>query len=298
MTRQYDWDKLIKQLKVPTDPRLDVRIEALIEQSKTSNRSRAEGQRRLLHLHSRLIKYAAAAVVLAAVLLSLKAVRDSRPPYYTIRQTVEALNSVSSVQMPVTNCSMGSEMVMLINPQTGRPDHLRLENPDTGDVTITIPGQTYACNREKNEVTLIGRELLSIDLDFKQIFSSIVENKNAIGGEIEILQAFSELADKDVILVNILRKNKTIAGKVLIDPKTRLPMYIGMDAGGQLSYMGPFRYNIDIEKDTFEFSIPSGFKVIDTRPEELKTTDRPELPAGSSKTPYGRHGRVTFEDEE
>lgn len=299
MTVEYDFDNLIKQLKVSTDPRLDVRVESLIEQSKKYNRSQLKESGLFIHLHSHMTKYAAAVILLAAGLISLKFYQNARPSFYTINQTIEALNTVSSVQMPVTN-SMGSEMIMSINPLTGKADRLRMENPDTGEVTITIPGRTYACNQLKNEVTLLPQEMLSLDLNFKRLFSSIVENNDAIGGKIEILHAFSELAGKEVIFVNILRKNRSIAGKVLIDPKSRLPIYIGIDAGGQLSYIGPIRYNVEIEEDTFKFIIPEDAKVIDMLPEDGKKPEQPEPPADSFKkvTPYGRHGRVSFEEEE
>lgn len=300
MNIQYDWDNLIKQLTVPTDPRLDVRIEALLQQTQPSRRTRSRGRGWLMHIPHNRIKYAAAAVFMAAGLAALMLFHEPNPPLYTINQTVEALNTVSSVQMPVTNCSMGSEILMAINPRTGRADRLRMDNPDTGDVTITIPGQTYACSREKKEVTFLPQELLAVNLNFKEIFSSIVNTQKAIGGRIDVRQAFSELAGKEVIFVDILRRNNSIAAKLLIEPKTRLPIYIGMDVGGQLSYMGPIRYNVSLRADTFEFAVPAGYTVTDMRPEDFEEKTEPHPPAEDSSkvTPYGRHGRVTFEEEE
>ncbi|MHC4637476.1 MAG: zf-HC2 domain-containing protein [Planctomycetota bacterium] len=220
-------------------------------------------------MNSRITKLAAAAM--AITVAGIFILTASRPSY-AIAQTVDALSEAQNLRMTITNNSQLAEMLMLINPQTGIADHIRMDKQDTGDVIITIPGQSYIYSKDKNEVTLLGQELLTNDLNFKDVINSLIKQTNASNGHLKITKTFNKLAQQKVVVVTIIRQDESIAGEFLIDPYSKLPIYIGIEAQeGQLSYMGPIEYNINIPEDAFEFTIPKGAKVIDNRSDELKS---------------------------
>lgn len=212
-------------------------------------------------MKSNITKFATAAVLIIAVFIGMNMLNGT--PAYAIEQTVEALKGVSNFRITMKMGPKSVDMLMLINQQTGLADHIRMDAHDSGDVTITIPGQTYIYNKQKNEVTFLPQELLRNDLNFKDVINSVVEQTNAVDGRIEILNKFSDLAGKEVVFVTIIRKDESIAGQFLIDPDTNLPIYLGIDTGGKLNYMGPFEYEVNIPEDAFEFIIPQGAKVTD-----------------------------------
>jgi hypothetical protein len=164
-----------------------------------------------------------------------------------------------------------TELLMLINQQTGLADHIRMDVRDSGDVTITIPDQSYVYSKQKNEVTLLGQELLTNDLNFKDVINSLVRKTGAEGGQVKITKSFNETEQKEMIAARIIRQDESIAGEFLIDPDSNLPVYIGTEGpDGELNYMGPIEYDVELSENAFEFIIPQGAKVIDNRPEELK----------------------------
>ena len=289
-------DKLIKNLKTTASPELDHRIDDLLEQFAPSQFSDSNIWSTIMH--SKITKPIAAAIILAGAFLLLTLFNKTMPTVYAVEQTVKAMQGVRNLRLTISNGPKRMEMVMLINPQTGYADHIRMEAPDSGDVTITIPGQTYIYNKGKNEVTLLGQELLTNDLNFKDVINSVIEQTQATGGQIEILNQYNELAARKVISVTIIRKDDSIAGQFLIDPESNLPVYFGIDASGQLNYMGPIQYNVDIPEDAFEFVIPDGVKVVDNRSEELKSAAVQSPPvdynvletAAALQTAYNGHG--------
>lgn len=286
----------VKELTVAPSPLLDRRIGMLIETHPRAAARRSDG----LLSHALLIKSLAAAVLLVAGLLSTMTLyKKSSPAAYSLRQTVKALGAVRSVQMAVVNDPARSRITMLINPETGRADYVRRQSQETGDVTITIPGQTYAFVKAKNEVTLASKDVSGSSLNFRDFVNSLIYQTRSKGPRIVIFKGYNDLAGTDVVTVSIVRKNKTLAGRLLIDPETKLPIFIAIDSNGQLIYYGPIEYDAKIDDKDFEFVIPEGASVIDTRPEELKNAQRMETQTPDSQkktTPYGRFGRVSFPD--
>lgn len=220
-------------------------------------------------MHHKMVKPIAAAIILIAGFLGLTLFDKTVPTVYAIEQTVEAMRGVKNLRLSMKMGDQQMKMFMVINPQTGLADHIRMD-ADSGDVTITIPGQTYIYNRQQNQVSLLGQELLRNDLNFHDVINSLVEQTNAADGRIEITNQFNDLAGQDVICVTIIRPDDSLAGQFLIAPESRLPIYLGVESGEELTYMGPIEYDVDIADDAFEFVIPEGANVIDNRPEELK----------------------------
>lgn len=285
----------VKELIVAPSPLLDRRIGMLIETHPRTAARRPDG----VLFQPLLIKSLAAAVLLVAGLLcTMPLFKKSPAAAYTVQQTVKALAEVRSVQMAVVNDPARSRITMLINPETGRADHIRRESTDSGDVTITIPGQTYAYVKQNNQVTLTPDELLSSSFNFKDFVNSLIYLSGAKGPRIEILQGYNDLAGTHVITVSIVRKNKTLAGRLLVDPDTKLPVFMGIDADGHLAYYGPIEYNVKTDDHTFEFAVPEGASVDDSRPRELnagRTNAVGTSDEQKKKTPYGRFGRVFFD---
>ena len=223
-------------------------------------------------MHHKITKPIAAAIILAAAFWGLTLFDKTVPTAYAIEQTTEAMRGVKNLRLTMKMGDQQMKMVMMINPQTGITDHIRMD-ANSGEVTITVPGQTYVYNRQQNQVSLLGQELLRNDLNFHDVINSLVEQTNAADGRIDITNQFNDMAEQDVICVTIIRSNESVAGQFLIDPESRLPIYLGVGSGEDLNYMGPIEYDVDIADNAFEFVIPEGANVIDNRPEELKTQD-------------------------
>jgi len=266
-----DIQKLIKQFNI--EPRSEMRSKVLDEASELQRCRKQQNipdtyTRRTI-MKSRMTKFAAAAVIIIAAVIGINVFTGT--PAYAIEQTAEALKSVQSLRMTITNNSQPMELLMWINPQTGLADHIRMDMPNSGDVTIVVPGQSYIYRKQKGEITLLDQEVHTNDLNFKDPINSLIEETNALGGQLIITKSFSELAQQEMIVVTIIRQDESLAGEFLIDPDSTLPIYMGIATEDeQLNYMGPIEYNVDVPEDAFEFTIFEDAKVIDNRPEERK----------------------------
>ncbi len=273
---------LLENMNVTPDPEKDRQmLEAILRaQVQSNNQPPADSKPGIwrIMMHNKLTKPIAAMIIFIAAFLGLTLFEKTLSPVYAVEQTVQAMQAVENLRLTIANGPKQMQMIMRINPQTGYADYIRMDNPDSGNVTITVPGQTYIYNHQKNEVMLLGQEILTNDLNFKDVINSVIEQTQAADGRLEILNQFNELAGKEVISVTIIRKDESMAGQFLIDPETNLPIYFGIDAGGQLNYMGPIEYNVPIPDDAFEFDIPENAAVNDQRPEELKSAAAPGRP--------------------
>lgn len=220
-------------------------------------------------MKSQLLKPVAAVIILAAAFLSLTLLNKTIPQVYAVEQTVKAMQAVKNLKVPLKNGSVRMNMTMIVNPQTGYADRIRMDG-DSGNVTITIPGQTYVYDRQKNQVTLTDQELMRNDLNFHDVINSLIEQTHATDGRVEIINRFSDLTQKEMITVTLIRSDESVAGEFIINPESCLPAYIGIDSGGNINYMGPFEYNVEIAPEMFEFIVPDGAEVIDQRSEASK----------------------------
>ena len=267
-------ENLIKNINDKTQPELDAKIldncfnEMNIQKSFTPIQSR---NIRSIIMHNKIIKPIAAAIIIIAGFFFLTLFDKTVPQVYAIEQTVEALKNVRNLRMSMSMGNQSVKLLMQINQQTGLADHIRMDTMNSGDITITIPNQTYLYKKDKNEVTLLPQELLTNDLNFKDVINSLIEQTGASNGRTEIVKDFDDIAHQKVVRITLFRQDESIAGQFLIDPESNLPLYIGVESNGQLNYMGPIEYNIEISKNVFEFTIPKNAKVIDNRPDELKT---------------------------
>ena len=221
-------------------------------------------------MKSKVTQLAAAAIIIVGVFVGINMFKGT--PAYAVEQTIEALWNIHTLRMETKDVLQSAELLMKINPETGLTDHIRMNKPSTGDIVITIPGQSYMYEKQRNEIQLVGQELLRNDLNFKDPINSLTEQTNASGGRLVIAKEFSETAQRDMIRVTIIRQDESVAGEFLMDPDTKLPIYIGVGAqDGKLNYMGPIEYNVEIPEDTFEFTVYENVTVIDNRPDALKS---------------------------
>jgi outer membrane lipoprotein-sorting protein len=268
-------EQLLKNMNITPDPdRNQQTLDAILgAQAETNQQIPEEVKPQIwrIIMHNKMTKHIVAAMIILAAIFSLVFFEKAVSPAYAVEQTVEALRGVQNLRIKMTSGSKAVELLMLVNQQTGLADRIRMDDRETGDVTITIPDQTYMYNKQKNEVTFLAQKILVNDLNFKDVINSLIEQTHAVGGQLKITNRLDELAGQNVIVVTITRKDSSVAGEFLINPKSNLPIYIGTGTpSGQLNYMGPIEYNVQIAKDAFEFSIPKDAKVTDNRPDELK----------------------------
>ena len=102
-------------------------------------------------MKNRITKFAVAAVVLIAIVLSITIFDNAVTPAYAIEQTIEAMRSISSIHAYCTDWdgSQGEAWVK-INPETGQEEY---NYSDTGNLLIVAtPQSTYYYHKDKNLV--------------------------------------------------------------------------------------------------------------------------------------------------
>lgn len=191
-------------------------------------------------------KYAAAAVIVIAVLLSITFLDKSVTPAYAIEQTIEALSSIRFIHLVhrdqtgmITDerwIELGSNLEQLRYYQKSLPDFLAVED-----------GTTVAMYRnEKNTVVLYHPK------DKRFTIGPIGQFLKSLSNQRLIIDENVEYRGKRAHRVSSLMANQDI----YVDTETFLPI---AGAGLEISYETP-------PEGIFEVVIPDGFVVVDKRP--------------------------------
>jgi len=196
---------------------------------------------------SRLMKFAAAALIIIAVALTITILDKSVTPTYAIEQTVEAFKNVRFLHLIRHNESGQVEDERWIEiGMDGRQVRYRQGKPP-GVFVIEDGESTAVYHNEKNTVVIYDRK----DKQYQWVgeLGKFLENLRQQGRIIEQNTSYrGRLVHK--ILWPMMN------AECYIDPDTKLPIAIG---DTELSYEVP-------RDGTFEIVIPDGYAVVDMRP--------------------------------
>ena len=151
-----------------------------------------------------------------------------------------------------------------------KPNMLKMESevPEVGRmVTVSDGKRIYSYNVGKNEVMIMEMsEEMRRQQDMQQIDKAVEEFlKNY-----DILPAGMEkIAGRDCQIVDLKPKDAALFGKarLWVDTETWLPLKQEMEISGMKTSMvyKNIQYNVDIPDSTFQFQIPPGAKVKESR---------------------------------
>lgn len=217
-------------------------------------------------MNSRISKLAVAAVTIIAIFFGLRTIFDfSNTPAYAVRQTIEALQTISSVHMFCRGWDGKEfEMWMLIDPVSGLPDHGYMHHPDFGATIISTPGLSYQYIEKMNFVAVSKGQLWDFRLRFDRILEDMVEGMGK-GGNVKIYTEKNHSTGENIIVVYAEDVKQT--WKFFIDPETKLPISIrcvrSEQPGSFVKSFEQIDFDEELPEGIFEFQIPQGARVID-----------------------------------
>jgi outer membrane lipoprotein-sorting protein len=214
-------------------------------------------------MKNQITKLAAAAVIIAAVLLTF--FYTGTKEAYALDQTIEAMRKVTTVHCFI-NLFTGQRMEVWskVNPETGENEYFNMSMP--GLTIISTPDETYQYNEAQNVVThLKGSGHVVSDINFGRFIEDMAKIAESINGKIEFKQIINK--EKPAILLTIETDNAVLES--IVDPYTKLPISMnfkpkGEPQPGQLGQsIEDFTFNAPLPEGIFNFKIPEGAKVIE-----------------------------------
>ena len=220
-------------------------------------------------MKSKMTKFAAVAMVIIAVGLSINLLDRSVTPAYAIEQTIEAMRSINSIHGYTTDWddSQGEAWIQ-IDPETGREEYYYA---DQGDLLIVgTPQKTYYYSKQENLVRIRNEYVPASDIRFSRFFEDVVSWVQKYHGDISFNSQFDQELNKEVIMVHLTIPQQPDFGEkelvIRVDSETKLPIdYEAIKCGpGQgVKSVDRLEYNLPIPEGIFEFEIPDGAKVIE-----------------------------------
>ena len=175
-----------------------------------------------LFMQNKLAKIAAAAVLVAAILLSISLLDKSVTPAYAVEQTVEAIKKIETVYMEGEFYMQGQfECWMRFDGNPDRPTHVWLGRTGHNLCKICSPDSIFGLNKRINRIHFATRDERGKSWIPK--FGSIFENATKSSGDtVKIYDDKDIQTGKDIIVVDI--KTSKREQKLIIDPETKLPI--------------------------------------------------------------------------
>ena len=217
-------------------------------------------------MKSKITKFAAAAVIVIAVVLSVGLWDKSIPAAYAVDQTIEAMHKVTTVHCFI-NTFTGERMEMWskVNPETGENEYFYINSPEA-EITAT-PDETYMYQKSKNVVIhLKGGGHVKSDVRLGRFIEDMIDAAKSVNGKVQI-KPQNMSGEKPVILLVIETNDMTLESRV--DSETKLPISMTMKPKGQPQpgqigqSIDDIIYNEPLPEGIFDFKIPEGAQVIE-----------------------------------
>ncbi len=218
-------------------------------------------------MKSRITKLAAAAVIVAAVIVSVTLWDKSTSSAYAVEQTIEAMRSIRSIHAYCTDWdnSKGETWVQ-IDPETGQELYHR---SDQGNLLIVgTPQATYYYYKDENRVRIRNEYAPTSEVRFSRFFEDMITWVQQHHGELRFDSQLDQELQREIILVHgsiptqgDMEEKEFI---VRVDPRTKLPISleaIKTGPGEGVKSVDRIEYNVTIPEGTFDFQIPEGAKV-------------------------------------
>jgi len=229
-------------------------------------------------MKSPITKFATAAVLIIAVVVSITFLDKSVTPAYAIEQTIEAMKNIVTVHFFARDWQDREiETWIKVNPETGENDCHYLNEPELGQISISTPEITYFYRPKENKVRIVEGQALSSDVRFgryiEDILDRIIEPEH---GEIQVIKEHDPNTGEEVIILWAESLNYEI--EAFIDPKTKLPIKINFAKaipGQIIKNVDEIYYNEPLPEGLFDFEIPEDAQVIREQP-LLSVIDDPD----------------------
>lgn len=211
-------------------------------------------------MKNKMTKLSVAAIVLLAVILSIKLVT----PAYAIEQTIEAIQKISSIHLfGRTWDGKKFELWMTVDPETGKPQRYYLRHPEFGVSIVSTPEVSYQHVEMLNSVFISKGQLFNMDIRFDRILEDLVEGADDKG--IRIRKRKDPVTGEKLYIIDI--ENEFNEWRFIIDGRTKLPVSmhcIRSEYPGEFARdIDEFRFDEQVPADMFEFEIPEGVNVVD-----------------------------------
>ncbi len=248
--------KLVAQLKDTTGNDLDQRIlnDIFAAMDNTKQHSAQTLNIWRIIMKSKITKFAAAAVVIIAVGLSITLLDKTVPTAYALEQTAEALKKVHNVHgIWIDRKGRRVNSWGKIDPDTGKISKMRLEYED-GGLYIIANGHTYL--EDDGIIAFKEEEFMRSGLIFNNFIEVLAQNIK-VRDEAVIQKQFSEEFQREVIVVDV--KQPRIHVQVVLDTDTKRPIKFSVPWAENLTepldHTELIEYDVDLPADTFDFEI-------------------------------------------
>jgi hypothetical protein len=176
-------------------------------------------------MKSKIIKFAAAAVIIIAVILGLSTILDhGATPAYAVEQTIEAIKKIETVYMKGEFYNQGEfECWMKFDGNPDKPTHVWLGRFGHNMCKICSPAGVFGLNKRTKAVHFARRDERGKDwfIKFGSFFEDAVKKANRTDS-VEIYNEKVPETDRELIVVHI--KTSKREQMFLVDPGTKLPL--------------------------------------------------------------------------
>ena len=263
-------ERLIGKLSDKTSARMDQQVRqdmlhALAESGKPSALTWPNLRRQIMK--SPITKFAAAVVVIAAVIVSVTLWDKSVSSAYAVEQTIEAMRSIRSIHAYCTDWDDSrGEVWVQIDPETGREQYCRA---DVGNLVIVgTPQRTYYYHKDKNLVRIRDGYVPASEVRFSHLFADLVAWVRQYDGKLSLSSKYDEDFKRELIMLHVTVPAQADFGDmqfiVTVDIETKLPLTVRKlkgDPDRGVKSVDRIEYDLTIPERTFDFQIPQGAKV-------------------------------------
>ena len=176
-------------------------------------------------MKSKIIKFAAAAVIIIAVILGLSTILDhGATPAYAVEQTIEAIKKIETVYMKGEFYKQGEfECWMKFAGNPDKPTHIWLGRTGHNLCKICSPDGVFGLNKRTNRVHFASRDERNKNwfIKFGSFFEDAVKQARKTDS-VEIYNEKKANSDRELIVVHIKTPNRE--QKFFVDPETKLPI--------------------------------------------------------------------------
>ncbi|MBN1817858.1 MAG: hypothetical protein JW828_10890 [Sedimentisphaerales bacterium] len=175
-------------------------------------------------MQGKMIRYAAVAIVVAAVVFGVVFYSNSPSSAYAIEQTIKAIDTIQTVHFKAEFFRQGPvECWMQFDGKTKKPTHLCLFWADHPLRKIDSPNGSFAVNTATNRIfrTLRDERKKDWHLDFADFFKQSLKAAKS-NGNIQIKIRNEPEADTEAIFITVDDRKRTVEYR--IDAETKLPI--------------------------------------------------------------------------
>jgi hypothetical protein len=219
-------------------------------------------------MQKKIIPFAAAALVVFAVGMTLYFVSRTASEAYALQQTVDAMKKAEVVHILGRDWQERKiELWIKMNLKTSKIDSCRIEETEKGIITVCTPEKTYIYDKKTNKVEIpIGSGVYS-DFFLLSFFEYMEQMTRQLNGKMTTEYKYDSELIREVIVVDV--KSDMVNIRYVVDRETKLPLRVTVLKGTKSDHFSLMKnaelitYGEVHPANIFEFQIPAGAQVID-----------------------------------